>query len=449
MLKHPDPICAPDTEQQVVGVVSGLFQRVSSEGTPALGWGYADFEVHLRRRVAAAAEATTALFFESVSQDKLRSLAERICRDIRVVPVSFFPFQSPGIAPTPEEFVSQELHRVATLALAVTDGRSPSEDEVRWAFRHLCLAWQSTSIDFVMVAPMSNVLGPGSDPIQITPSFHLEYFEELNHSRAFPTKSRSGPREDNWILPELSCLVEHFAIAKTEDFKDFPQEQVRSVTRAVTAMRLAYPGHFGCRQLIVSPAITFLGSSIPMWRWSLDLTTPYMWGAPAIVRIETGMTDRCRIVTDALDAKRLDSIVIGLERFNWSFARATPEDKVIDLLIALENSLLAGTDDELSYRLGLRGAAALASTAAPGNTNRFLRLVYAARSAIVHGGHKLDDLPPKKLDGLTPAEFANRVQGITRQILDYFVDRAISGSNAKATCAELDDAIVRGMTRST
>lgn len=46
----------------------------------------------------------------------------------------------------------------------------------------------------------------------------------------------------------------------------------------------------------------------------------------------------------------------ALRRFNLSYARSLPEDKIIDLTVALESTLLFGVDAELQYRLSLRGA---------------------------------------------------------------------------------------------
>jgi Apea-like HEPN len=101
-------------------------------------------------------------------------------------------------------------------------------------------------------------------------------------------------------------------------------------------------------------------------------------------------------VTSLLDLLRQDivqeSLAVSLRRFHQSYTRIDPEDQIIDLTIALESSLLYGLKDELSFRLGVRGAALLATTRDPQKAAQLLRVLYAVRSKVVHEGRTLSDL---------------------------------------------------------
>jgi hypothetical protein len=63
----------------------------------------------------------------------------------------------------------------------------------------------------------------------------------------------------------------------------------------------------------------------------------------------------------------------------------------LDLVIALEAALLAGTTSELSYRFSLYGSLFLLDQYDPQETFASLRNIYQVRSALVHGGHIKSD----------------------------------------------------------
>jgi hypothetical protein len=102
----------------------------------------------------------------------------------------------------------------------------------------------------------------------------------------------------------------------------------------------------------------------------------------------------------------------AVNRFNASYAKESSEDRIIDLTIALESSLLYESRGELAYKLSLRGATILRETFDVHETFRFLGKLYRYRSKIVHGGHK-------KLFGnwKDARDFADKAEEYTRLIL--------------------------------
>ena len=80
-------------------------------------------------------------------------------------------------------------------------------------------------------------------------------------------------------------------------------------------------------------------------------------------------------------------IGIAMRRFNFSYEKQAPEDKLIEYIIGFEALLLPGVSQELGYRLALRGSNLLGGN--PGERKRiFLELKkgYDVRCDIVHSG---------------------------------------------------------------
>lgn len=73
---------------------------------------------------------------------------------------------------------------------------------------------------------------------------------------------------------------------------------------------------------------------------------------------------------------------IPIDYFNNCYDVLTPHEKIIQLAIVLESSMLAGIKDELKYRMFLRISALLGK-----NRKNLLSLFYDIRSHIVHNGH--------------------------------------------------------------
>lgn len=82
------------------------------------------------------------------------------------------------------------------------------------------------------------------------------------------------------------------------------------------------------------------------------------------------------------------NIRIASRRLSTAELRGSPDDRTIDACIGLE-ALLGEGRDELSHRLALRAATALATrSASPANASSVYQLVkkvYSHRSAVVHG----------------------------------------------------------------
>src|SRR5260221_4697854 len=141
-------------------------------------------------------------------------------------------------------------------------------------------------------------------------------------------------------------------------------------------------------------------------------------------------------------------LTVTLERFNQSYKRESHEDRIIDLTIALESSLLAGLKDELKYRLAIRGAALLVKIWEPQNSQLLLKTIYDVRSAIVHNGMQLGGTNLKKLlrrslpESMEPEKFTQYCDNIVRDVLRTYVFRLSGSQSLQEVNDDLDKYII-------
>jgi hypothetical protein len=122
--------------------------------------------------------------------------------------------------------------------------------------------------------------------------------------------------------------------------------------------------------------------------------------------------------------KHRAGLEIGLRRFNQSYSREYYEDRLIDLTVALESTLLAGIGDpktELKYRFALHGAAVLARHRDPQEVHEFLRKMYDNRSAVVHRGKSRSEMRKPELMGREWRDYAQACEDMARDILAEYV----------------------------
>ena len=140
---------------------------------------------------------------------------------------------------------------------------------------------------------------------------------------------------------------------------------------------------------------------------------------------------------------------IALRRFNLSYTRTLPEDRLIDLTISLESTVLADERDELKYRLALRGSFLLRNIRTPEETNNILKKMYDIRSAVVHNGSTISDFVKKKgkiAQLYNDKEFLYIAENVTREILREYVQRSIlENKDIPSINKEIDEQLLRLM----
>jgi hypothetical protein len=142
-------------------------------------------------------------------------------------------------------------------------------------------------------------------------------------------------------------------------------------------------------------------------------------------------------------AKKNNRIELAMRRFNQAYERLSPEDRLIDYVIALEALLMKGGElQELGFRLALRGSVLLGQNA---NTRSevFLRLrsAYSQRSHIVHGSAAPSEV--RVASGRIPFhQFVDAVADDLRAIIRRMLELTETTGEAQVI-ASLDEKIVR------
>ena len=140
---------------------------------------------------------------------------------------------------------------------------------------------------------------------------------------------------------------------------------------------------------------------------------------------------------------------IALRRFNLSYTRNLPEDRLIDWTISLESTILADINSELKYRLALRGSFLLRKIRNPKETEIILKTMYDMRSKVVHEGLSIHDCV--KNDGKiakshSSKDFLSLAENVTREILREYVRRSIlENKNVPSINQEIDEQLLELM----
>lgn len=167
-----------------------------------------------------------------------------------------------------------------------------------------------------------------------------------------------------------------------------------NIERAILALRLVKAGDVGIRAYFDRIHVRPLrrehtaASSVEGWRGREYGRRAYELTRPDVAQVQSVYQQLNRLES----ARRLQDLETALRRFQLTYTRLADEDRLIDLTIALECTLLYGIRDELSYRLAMRGAVLLAAERDPEDTHRFLKAMYEARSKVVHDGSHVREI---------------------------------------------------------
>lgn len=162
----------------------------------------------------------------------------------------------------------------------------------------------------------------------------------------------------------------------------------------------------------------------------------------------SGLESLWALITGQIGSRQalLGELGIAVKRLSLAVAESDPEERIIDLIIALE-SLLLGVDekDELKYKLSLRGAMLLSDSESDAvRVRQRLGVAYNRRSEAVHG----KPMGKTRLDGkeVTAGELAVIVERNVREVIQRSLVLAKT-ANLKARIKLLEQAILSDVER--
>ncbi len=369
------------------------------------------------------------------------------------------------VEPTEEEETEREvIDRCEEISEdSGTDWPQAMLRAIRPTYQRYLASWSAPSVRWEVIVPLTHFeadLDAEDSGIPLGEHLWLAPFTPETKSALWNVHARSGlasvmppPLDFATVSKATWCLTGTELYPRGGEPR--PSQAAAEVADLVTAFRLLKGGG------IAAPVTAMRCETPSPWQsgW-LSYGVPggrHDWTPTPTYRLEEADIPEARALVTNLRQLTLRShqggLAVALRRFNQAYARdwlTGSEDRIIDLTIALESTLLADVQDELQYRLALRGAAILSDTRAPSETRLLLETIYKVRSKIVHEGRQLAELstlisripvPSNEADG-----FARMCEDTVREVLRTYVRSAALGKTPKTVNAELDKRIVQGMT---
>jgi hypothetical protein len=239
---------------------------------------------------------------------------------------------------------------------------------------------------------------------------------------------------------ETQLFVDQIPEAEADKEQRIREEAEDRAQLLLQALRLFKAGRVtasGSFQYVTSPLTgvrPVMGGVGPMFGWH--------WGQPYVLTPEE--TPAFLEFWAKFDKARTTTVIASaLRRFRFAADRASPEDEIVDLMIAAESLFLSETSKrdrgEMRYRLATR-AGALVGTSVEDRLRiwKFMRDAYDARSVIVHGGTPDEkdllglDRQPLRLD-----LFADELDDVMRRALQRAITMVAYGQGFPPAWEEL------------
>jgi len=319
--------------------------------------------------------------------------------------------------------ISEALLQPITDALISAGSFPVSREALLEQYRRARTSWTAPFYQIRELVPLVNFTSDVPRAVPISARFSLNHFGSDAKSEALASLGMpfSASLQEGTALTQaqftLSRVVERPKATQTFEAELTElMETATEIANIVTALRLLKVGSVG------APMLYQLGDGILPW---------------GNVRIGRGVGAYPRFASDAYSLSKQDmpslrrlfeslrslkpqetsaGLDVALRYFNQSYSRTSQEDRLVDLAIVVESSLLYGMRDELSYRASLLGAAMLAPTRSAMETSKLIKSLYEARSMIVHNGKTLAGM--KKSD-----QFCDQCEEVIRAILRTYVEQ--------------------------
>jgi Apea-like HEPN len=291
---------------------------------------------------------------------------------------------------------------------------------------------------YIVIAPLSG-LALEAGPIRLRPGTELDRMsdEEVIGCLQFRLIQSMGsvdfvrvPLRFAVRIREEVPIVVGDADLSVEEATVFTQRWASRVESVIDALRLFKPG------LVSVPGIVYFPDGGLDGRMYSALPSPAPSPLPSYMRGEgyrLTVSDEAPFpdLWRALGSRRVTGhkpLATALRRFSLAGGRSSPEDQIIDLMIAAEALFLPGEAQESAHKLSLRSAALLSDVEPLCDVFRHMKRAYNARSKLAHGG---ETGPMKWADG-SPATLADYVERVSRYMRLAVQRLARSAANREA-----------------
>lgn len=303
--------------------------------------------------------------------------------------------------------------------------------------------WCSDEVTHIVTIPLWN-FDADREEIVLESEFRIAPFSEEERTAIWNRSAKRRPRVSKRDFARVKYKLEGVYLTESPTHSR-GSAFTREAQTAVLALRLLGSGQVGVSDHFdrIDPWLksTNRGSG------TFERFAPEQGGADVEYFLSDEDVDEFVGLYDELrqleTTGRLTNLRVCLTRFGMSYAREADEDQVLDLAIAFENTLLFGIQEELSYRLALRGALLLNDIRDAEETYRLLRALYKARSKIVHAGKNLRSIARDgQIGGVAREDFAEECRRCLADVIQVYVNRILDGEDVRGISDSLDDATV-------
>jgi hypothetical protein len=275
--------------------------------------------------------------------------------------------------------------RPLALALQETDPRVPSIDEVMERYRQHLPVWQATELERVIRIPLGGFEYDGQ-PSRFGPHFRLATMNDDDKTEMWNVMPLGWPfaAED---LAKVSWQLEHRSTSPIHSSGSPKQDVIDEAQRLKHALQLHQRGEvwflviadYGLPQERSNSA-SAMGFYKPI---------PW-WQNPPRYHLRDGAETEIERLRTLLAAHE-QVLQVALRRFDMISERRLHEDRLIDLMIALDSSVLYRTSSNGAV-MAHRGAQLASPPRNKASVEAFLRVMYRARNRVVHDGGQFSAL---------------------------------------------------------
>lgn len=239
--------------------------------------------------------------------------------------------------------------------------------------------------------------------------------------------------EDRFLPPEYILTFQLKKIPSYQNILDYGYGGNLSdeIEKAVTALRLNQPNYVGYSRIKtwtegLPLSFGWITTHYPD-RPIRDISSNWIGDSPQKYVLKVDQVDEIRTIFQKLNNDTVQSrLKIALTKFNDSYRWSDGREKIIDLVIAMENIFgeeTVGQSTEVGYRLRMRAARFLGDNLQEReDLKQFFSNLYALRSMIVHGDSKDVDKLIKKNFKRSLSEIITETEYYLRESLRKIID---------------------------
>ncbi|MHA1563672.1 MAG: hypothetical protein ACTSX7_00045 [Alphaproteobacteria bacterium] len=295
------------------------------------------------------------------------------------------------------------------------------KDRIERVLEKYIYQWKTGTAEIAYVAPLHNVDIAGKEiclqsifegavniiSARIVATRHMSksIAQRVSNSAFTPGPFRSEP----------ACMIE--IVAKEQNRRGSPADYSEQVRLLVTSMRLCGSTHAGTPGLFAVP-VHAEGALVSFSSMEeLDTSSGIRFNERTRVSKKSlrEMTGAYAVLQTIASEKS-----VTIRRYNSSFSRKEEEDRIIDVAIFLE-SILGSDRTEITHKLSLRCATALAKRRQPKETVLLVKDLYDIRSRIVHGTHSVEEYFRKSKRYKNARDFVALIGGVAQDLMQEIV----------------------------